>query len=626
MDARARARILPILTATLCALLISTSASAQPQSVRTVLAIHWGPEEFPATPPVNEAIRATLMADADLPIDYFTEYLESDRFAPDEASSALADYIRRKYRGRRIDLVMAIADPALTFVLAHGAELFPGAPIVYSGVALPDTIDRYAAGITAVMRGSAYAETLKLALDLHPATERVFVIAKGQDHRTIESVRAELGDAWGRAALTYVEEATVPGLLAAVRAVPPRSLVLYIWHSQAEPGHVMYANEVLRLVMQAAPVPVYGTNDDYIGAGVVGGVVRGRDETAVRMAEMARQILHGTRPRDIPIENARLVPTFDWRQLNRWHINLSRLPAESDIRFRLPTAWESYRSYVVGTVIVVLGQLLLIAGLLTHRARRRRAEEAVRRSEATLRTSYERNRHLAGRLINAQETARAQIARDLHDDVCQELVGLSLAVNRLQRSSGRLQDTRAQQALSGLNERTLAVVDGVRRLSHDLHPAGLQLVGLAGALESHCIEVERRHDVQVGFRREGDLEHVHPDVAMCVFRIVQEALRNGAVHGGARRLAVSLVRSQDDIELTVSDDGCGFDLEAVRGAGSGLGLVSMEERAHMVGGEVHVATRPQHGTTVCVRVPAGASITTLPARSHVELETQAVGQ
>jgi signal transduction histidine kinase len=287
------------------------------------------------------------------------------------------------------------------------------------------------------------------------------------------------------------------------------------------------------------------------------------------------------------------------------------------------TPWESYRWYIVGTLIVIAAQLLLIVGLLTQRARRRRAEETLLKREATLRTTCERNRHLAGRLINAQEEARAHIARDLHDDVCQELVGLSMAVSGLQRSSGRIQDTRAQRALSGLSQRTLAVIDSVRRLSHDLHPATLRLVGLA-SLKSHCIEVERRYDVQVGFTSEGDLEHVHPDVAMCVFRIVQEALRNGAVHGRARRLAVSIVRSRDDIELTVSDDGCGFDLEAVRRAGRGLGLVSMEERAHMVGGDVHVATRPQQGTTVCLRVPAGAIVTAVPARLH--LEREAVGK
>jgi two-component system sensor histidine kinase UhpB len=125
-------------------------------------------------------------------------------------------------------------------------------------------------------------------------------------------------------------------------------------------------------------------------------------------------------------------------------------------------------------------------------------------------------------------------------------------------------------------------------------------------LEAHCVEVEKRHDVQVGFKTGGDLGHIHSDVALCLFRIAQEALRNGAVYGEARRLEVSIARSADHIELTVTDDGRGFDLEAVRRDGSGLGLVSMEERAHVVGGDLQIITRPGQGTTIRVRIPAGS--------------------
>jgi signal transduction histidine kinase len=126
-------------------------------------------------------------------------------------------------------------------------------------------------------------------------------------------------------------------------------------------------------------------------------------------------------------------------------------------------------------------------------------------------------------------------------------------------------------------------------------------------LEAHCIEVGKRHEVRVGFKTEGDLGQVHPDVALCLFRIAQEALRNGAVYGEARRLAVSIAKSADHIELTVTDDGRGFDVEAVRRDGSGLGLVSMEERAHVVGGDLQIITRPGEGTTIRAQIPAGAS-------------------
>jgi signal transduction histidine kinase len=236
---------------------------------------------------------------------------------------------------------------------------------------------------------------------------------------------------------------------------------------------------------------------------------------------------------------------------------------------------------------------------------RNMAEESLRRAYAELRMSYERIRQLAGRVISAEEAIRADISRDLHDDVCQELACMSLAASSLKRSSGDIQDADAQLALAELQQKVVGLVEGVRGLSHNLHPSTLRLVGLASALEAHCIEVEKRHQVRVGFKIEGDLGHVHPDVALSLFRIAQEALRN-AVYGEARRLAVSIARARDHIELTVTDDGRGFDLEAVRRDGSGLGLVSMEERAHVVGGDLQIITRPGQGTTIHVRIPAGA--------------------
>jgi signal transduction histidine kinase len=568
------------------------------------LAIHWGAPDFPVTPGVNDAIRDSL-ATYDGPVDYFAEYLESDRIATEDATQALADYIRQKYRGRRIDLVLAIADPALRFVLDRQAELFPDTAIVYSGVAIPDGGVRTAhGGLTAVMRGVAYGETLRLALDLQPSTERVFVIARRPDRQTVESVRAELLEFSKSVPLTYLDQEKVPDLLAAVKAVPPRSLILYVYYSPNDPGFLPDLPAVARQVVEASPVPVYGTNERYIGSGVVGGVVRGSRATGTRMGEMALQILNGTSARDIPVENARLVPTIDWRQLQRWGIDASRLPPGSNIQFRTATAWESYRGYIIGALVVVAAQLLLIAGLLVQRARRRRAEETLLAREATIRTSYERIRQLARGLINAQEAVRADIARDLHDGVCQELTGMSIEVATLKDSPGSIQDAPTQDALSKLQDETRAMFDGIRRLSHELHPATLRVMGLASALRAHCAEVEKRHGLEVKLTTEGHFSDLQPDVAVCFFRIAQESLRNGIVHGAARRIAVSLTRVGEQVELTVTDDGWGFDLEAVRRNGGGLGLVSIEERAYAIGGNVEILTGLEKGTTIFVRGPA----------------------
>jgi signal transduction histidine kinase len=566
--------------------------SAQERARRTVLAIHWGPEDYPPTPIVNASIQRVLRSDPDIQVDYFTEYLESDTFAPEAASLALADYIRQKYRGRRIDVVIAIADPALRFVLDHRDELFPGVPIVYSGIAvLADNRSGASRGLTAVLRGVAYGETLKLALTLHPSTEQVFVVGGSSDRQAADSVKAELGGFSQRIRLTFLDETTVPRLIDAVKAIPPRSLILYIFFPDARPAGYE-AEEIVRLVASAAKVPVYGTNELYVGTGVVGGVLRGTSETAVRVGELAREILHGARADDLPIENARLVPTFDWRQLRRWDLDESRIPSGSDIRFRTPTAWESYKAYIIGTIIVVSGQLLLIAGLFAQRARRRGAEETIKEREATLRTSYERSRLLAGRLINAEEATRAAIARDLHDGVCQDLFGVSMTIASLKRVSGQIQDAPTQRTLSMLQDETRGVCETLRRLSHDLHPTLLHLVGLASAVEAHCTEVEQRHGVQVRFRAIGDFGDIRADVVVCLFRIAQESLRNAVVHGDAKRLEVSLARSGEHIELAVTDDGRGFDVETVRRTSSGLGLVSMEERARGWRGRANRKWRP----------------------------------
>jgi signal transduction histidine kinase len=211
---------------------------------------------------------------------------------------------------------------------------------------------------------------------------------------------------------------------------------------------------------------------------------------------------------------------------------------------------------------------------------------------------------MTGRLIYAQEAARASVAQDLHDDVCQQLVFVSMGLSTLKTASGDVRDAAAQEALATIEEDTKKVFEGLRRLSHDLHPATLRLLGLTAALRTHCAEVARHHGVEVVFEADGVPGNVHKDVAVCFFRIAQESLRNGIVHGGARRLSVTLAGSAGSLELTVADDGAGFDVTSVYQRGGGLGLATMSERAHVVGGTLAIESQPARGTTVRVRGPA----------------------
>jgi signal transduction histidine kinase len=213
----------------------------------------------------------------------------------------------------------------------------------------------------------------------------------------------------------------------------------------------------------------------------------------------------------------------------------------------------------------------------------------------------ELNGALAGRLIKSQEAERVRIARDLHDGVCQELACVVNDIDQLRTQEGQLSaDT--QETLDSLQQRIAGVSQSLRLLSHELHPAVLKFMGLRTALQSHCADFARQHVVRVKFYADHEVEPVSPPVALALFRIAQEALQNIARHGHARNATVSLARDTTHVTLTIADDGEGFDVEAAR-PNPGLGLLSMEERARMVQGNVVIHSEPGEGTTIEVRVP-----------------------
>jgi PAS domain S-box-containing protein len=360
--------------------LFHADVSAQPSASRTVVAVHWSTEDFPSNAIVDAAIAAAFRDRPDLGVEYFAEYLESDRFPEEQESRSLRDYMRSKYAGRRIDLVIALTEPPLQFVLRYRDELFPGAPIVYSTHVeneRPST-----EGLTGITHGDSYGETLELALKLHPSTSRVFVVASAPNIPLEDLAREQLVPIAGRTELSFIHEADVTRLVAAVKAVPQRSLILYIRQSQETPGQRLFPSEVARLVAEASPVPVYGIFDTHIGTGLVGGIVRDAQTTGTRVALLARRILDGTRPEDIPVETLPLVPMFDWRQLQRWGIDLAQLPAGADIRFRVPTTWELYWEYILGAMALTAIQGLIIGALVVERSRRRKSQKQYRLASA----------------------------------------------------------------------------------------------------------------------------------------------------------------------------------------------------------------------------------------------------
>jgi len=235
---------------------------------------------------------------------------------------------------------------------------------------------------------------------------------------------------------------------------------------------------------------------------------------------------------------------------------------------------------------------------------RREAEDRTRESSEALEASNRQIQHLAGRLIEAQDAERARVARDLHDDVSQQLAGLSIAFSGLKQQMGKLEVGEAlQEDLRALQERTTAIAQNVRHLSHDLHPSVLRHAGLVAALTSYCRELERAHGTTVTCNAEGDCGAITEEAALCLYRIAQEALRNVIAHAGASRADVRLLCTGEIAEIAVADDGRGFDVAGAFEHGKGLGLVSINERVRLAGGTVSIVAEPKRGTRLSARIP-----------------------
>jgi PAS domain S-box-containing protein len=241
------------------------------------------------------------------------------------------------------------------------------------------------------------------------------------------------------------------------------------------------------------------------------------------------------------------------------------------------------------------GDFVGYAGSLLDITDRKQAEEQLRTTNAALaeeldeRTRTEKEiQALSARLINAQEEERTRLARELHDDLSQQIAALSIATSNLktdipeEQAGARAQSDRLQQKLADLAE-------SIRRLSHELHPAVLKHAGLAAALRAYCSEFSSLTGIRVALEAEGSFDGLPSAASLCIYRIVQEGLQNVAKH--AR------------VTLTIVDRGAGMAPDRT-GAAVGLGLVSIKERTRLVNGTVNIQSTPNQGTTITVSIPA----------------------
>jgi signal transduction histidine kinase len=485
---------------------------------------------------------------------------------------------------------------------------------VFLGALAPDPSIRLAGpGLTGVLTGSGFRETLDLALTLHPKTQRVFVVARWPDIR-LDSVKTELQEIGTRVELTYSEEESLAGLLDAVARVPADSLILYIRFAQDVPDAAS-STDVARLVAERSPVPVYTVAEGFIGSGVVGGSVFATREAGTRLAELALRVLNGDRPHEIPIEQARLVPTFDWRQLRQLRISERALPTASVILFREISVWERYRTVIGVTAAVLLLQSLLIAGLVFERRRRRHAEMDARRNLAAM-------AHLDRR------AAMGELATSLAHELNQPLnailqnagvAQILLAANPLPPALGEL-----AEIISDIRKDDIRASEVIRRMrgllqKHELEsqPVNLNEVALDTLAivrpDARSREVEVEVELAEGLPAIlGDRIHLQ-QVVLNLFMNALDAV--ATMPTDRRKVQVSTALVNSEVRLAVADTGVGIPAERLSeifepfyttktgGSGMGMGLAIACSIVEAHAGRMGAENNPGVGATVWFSLP-----------------------
>ena len=344
---------------------------------KRILALYWYNKDFPSNAGFDRSFQAVLKAAPAGSIEYYSEYVESDRFPGENQFEALRDYLRQKYASRTIDVVVAVSDVPLEFLLKYRDTLFTQTPIVFIAVKRPATKETSGPGLTGIVLGGGYKETLDLALKLHPGTKQVFIISGTLNHdKEYETLcREELQGLDSGISINYFTDLSVSELIFKTKRLPERSLVFYLWQqSQNEQGQLLESADVLSAIAPSTTAPIYGVANWQVGRGVVGGYVRTFEADGTRAAEIALRIANGARAQDIPIESATRAPIFDWGQLRRWGLKESALPPGSLVLNRQRTVWESFRWYILGGSVLILLEALLISALMWQRSTRRKVE------------------------------------------------------------------------------------------------------------------------------------------------------------------------------------------------------------------------------------------------------------
>lgn len=376
-----RRLLLPLLAIALLATTVELVCDAQPvepPAPKRVLVLMPFQTSRPGSVAVLRGIEDGLRANYPGSVDVVADNVNAVPPEPENYRAQMSEWLAYKYGRQHFDAVVAVISPPVPFAIALRDRLWPDAPILFliqeeDRERFPKDVPRSSRVIVALSN----TETVRSALQMLPATQHLAVL-EGSSEQDVRSNTEIVGNI--RRALPDLDIIEIAGLSwdetkTRVKSLPAQSIILVgSFFFDRDHREFTVPQQIAQLV-RIANAPIFADSDIGIGKGAVGGSVLTVQAAGFTAGEQIADLLKGADPGSLPIRETRNSYIVDWRQLQRWHIPLSRLPADATILYKPPTAWEQYSRYIIVFATVLALLLALVTFLLIERQRRRKEEK-----------------------------------------------------------------------------------------------------------------------------------------------------------------------------------------------------------------------------------------------------------
>jgi signal transduction histidine kinase/ABC-type uncharacterized transport system substrate-binding protein len=590
----------------------ANTLAAEPKQI--VLLHSYGPN-FKPWSDYAKSLRQELEQKSLWPLDIQDFSVITARNRDQNGEAQFAEYLNALFSQRAPDIIVAFGAPAAAFVQRHRASLFPTAPMVLTAV---DQRRVTAAALTENDTVVAVRLSIPLLfgniLRLLPDTKTIAVLIGNSPNERfwIDEMRRELEPLKDRVNVLFYNELSFDDALKQVASLPPNSGIFWTQPQVDVTGAVHEGEQALRPVYSVAKAPIFSFDDAFFGTGIVGGPMTSVSDGARTTSEVVVRILGGEKPADVktpPLEYG--PPKFDWRQLQRWGIAESRLPSNSEIFFREPPAWHTYRWQIALVCAVILLQTALITRLLQEQRRRRHAEVQSRQRMSEL--AHVNRFSTAGELTATIAHEINQPLGSIHTNA--ETLELMLKSSPLDLDEVKAIVTDIRRDDARANEVILRVRNQLKKAPFETKDADLndivrETIDFLSALAIARQVQMRTSATTSSLPIRGDRIQLQQVILNLVVNAM-DAMANVPI--SERKMLISTTRFDDMAEVAISDAGPGIPSNKIRevfepfystktsGMGMGLSIARTIVEAH--DGQIWAENLPSGGAFVRVKLP-----------------------